>query len=379
MTGRGAVSAFSKRCEWTGAAADDREKWLISRRSGVGGSDVPAIMAADDFKSELAVYVEKVSDDPPSDEENEVADWGRLFEPVILQRFADKTARRVVRGGKLLRSLTAPHHLVTLDGVQWAKAPPGCKGPGIVEVKTTGYGSDYAVEDPDDPTSAVPVRVMLQLQWALWVTGAEWGTVVWLPFPERRLQWVDMTASRELQEVAIVPAVDKFWRRVQRRLPPPPDGSESSALALRRLYPGQTDETIRVRGSLACELTEEYLRNRASLEVLKDRQGTIKNLLAATMRESRVALLDDGRYWSSAAYRPRENRCKLCKGVTSTVGGYRTYQPREPRKKPFLNIVDERPLAALASDALEKLLAESLVGAEPAQNDESTGEEGAAE
>lgn len=377
MTGRGAVSAFAQHCEWTGASADDRENWLLARRAGVGGSDVPAIMEVDDFRSELAVYVDKVSSNPPLEEESEVADWGRIFEPLILRRFAQKTGRRVVRGGKLLRSRRASHHLVTLDGVQFSKPPPGCKGPGVVEVKTTGYGDAYAQEDPNDPASALPVRVMLQLQWALYVTGAEWGTVVWLPFPERIMHWVDMAAHRDLQEQAIAPAVDKFWRRVKRRLPPPPDGSESSALALRRLYPGETDEAIVVRGQLARELTDEYQLNKANLELLKNRQGIIRNLFAATLRESKYAILDDGRFWRSAAYREREARCKLCMGVTHTVKPYRTYQPCDPRKKPFHNIVGERALASgSGDDALMKQLAESIVGDALPENE---GSEGAAE
>src|SRR5690349_10135045 len=160
--GRGAVSAFATHCEWTGASADNRENWLISRRQGVGGSDVAAIMGVDDFKSELAVYVEKTSTDAPTDDEHEVALWGRLLEPLILRQYAERTGRRVVRGGKLMRSLGAEHHLITLDGVITNKPPPGCKGPGVAEVKTTGFARDYAVDDEqyepaDEARSRLPV------------------------------------------------------------------------------------------------------------------------------------------------------------------------------------------------------------------------------
>jgi putative phage-type endonuclease len=195
MAGRGAVSAFADHCEWTGARADNRENWLISRRAGVGGSDVAAIMGATEFNSALAVYVEKISQDPPDDESSEIADWGRDFEPLILRRYAQRSGRKVVRGGKLMRSKTAPHHLITLDGVQTSRPPAGCKGPGVAEVKTTGYGERYH-ED-------LPVEVQIQIQWELFVTGAQWATCIWLPFPERRMQWVDVVPHRAFQEVLV--------------------------------------------------------------------------------------------------------------------------------------------------------------------------------
>jgi putative phage-type endonuclease len=370
MAGRGAVTAFGDHCEWTGASADNRENWLISRRAGVGGSDAAAIMGVNEYASELAVYVEKISDAPPDDSSSEMADWGRIFEPAILKEYARRSKRRVVRGGKLMRSKRAAHHLVTLDGVQLTRPPPGVRGAGVAEVKTTGYGNRY---DAD-----LPVEVQVQIQWELWVTGAEWATCIWLPFPERRLQWLDVMPHRAFQEV-LAERVDNFWQRVQRREPPDPDGSESSALALRRLYPGETDETIRIPGKTVCALADEYERNKAAMEMLKLRQGLIRNTLAATIRESKYALLDDGRYWGTAFYKPRTNDCRHCGQVLSTVDAYRTYTLRDPRKKPFLNIAGTRELvAALDDEQLTKQLSESMVGTAPAEN-ETSSEIGAAE
>jgi putative phage-type endonuclease len=374
--GRSALRAFDAHCEWTGASADDRENWLMARRAGIGGSDAAAIMGVDEWRSELAVYVDKTADGAPTEEESEIADWGRIFEPVILKRFAEKTGRRIVRGGRLMRSKRAPHHLITLDGVQLSKPPVGCRGPGIAEVKTTGYGDAYA-ED-------LPVRVQVQIQWQLFVTGAEWATCIWLPFPERKMQWLDVLPHREFQQV-LAERIDAFWQRVQTRTPPAPDGSESSMLALRRLYPHENGDAIRVRGELPCALADEYERNKAALELLQNRQGLIKNMLAATMRESKYALLDDGRYWGSAFYRDRETRCRHCSEVLAKIGSYRTYTlrdaPKDAKKaaKKF-RVVDERQLVENIGidEELAKQLSESLVGAPPASNDEAA-DVGAAE
>lgn len=372
MAGRGAVTAFGDHCEWTGASADNRENWLISRRQGIGGSDVAAILGADEWRSELAVYVDKIEAGAPDEGSSEVADWGRIFEPAILKRYAEKSGRRVVRGGKLMRSKNAPHHLATLDGVQFTRPPAGCRGPGVAEVKTTGFGSAYASDDPEESGPRLPIRVQIQIQWELYVTGAEWATGIWLPFPERRMQWLDVVANREFHELVLVPAVDAFWDRVRRRLPPDPDGSESSKLALRRLFPGENDEVIRILGQAVCDLSTEYERNKAVLKLINNRQGIIRNTLAATLRESKYALLDDGRYWATAFYKERENRCRHCSEVLSTTGSYRTYQVRDPRKKPFKNIIGVRELEGqlvAAETDLAKQLTESIVGTPQPENE----------
>jgi predicted phage-related endonuclease len=317
-------------------------------------------MGVSPYKSALALYVEKISEAPPDEASTEVADWGRIFEPAILKEYARRSNRRVVRGGKLLRSRRAAHHLVTLDGVQLSRPPAWAKGPGVAEVKTTGFGARY---DED-----LPVEVQIQIQWELAVTGAAWASCIWLPFPERRMQWVDVAPHPAFQAV-LAERVDNFWERVKTRSPPDPDGSESSALALRALYPDDTDEVIRIIG--ATGVADEYERNKAAIKVLSERQGLIKNTLAATIRNAKYALLDDGRYWGTAYYRPRENRCKLCQGVTSSVDAYRTYTLREPRKKPFHAITESRQMIAeLDAGELTKQISESLVGAAPAANDE---------
>jgi hypothetical protein len=175
-------------------------------------------------------------------------------------------------------------------------------------------------------------------------------------------------------------AVDDFWSRVKRRAPPDPDGSESSLLALRALFPNENLETIRITGKTAVELAEEYERVRAMIAVLETKVGLIKNAFVSTMRESKYALLDDGRYWASASYKARTNNCKHCGGVLSNVEPYRTYQLREPRAvkgKPLPTIVAVRELpASLTAEAdalLSRQMSESMVGTAEPSNDDNRG------
>jgi putative phage-type endonuclease len=344
-----AKNHFEGACIDTGVSSRERTSWLIARRAGIGGSDAATIMGANPFSSELALYVDKTSDDPqPKDDAGEPAQWGNIFEPAIIREYNARSKRRVVTGGRILQSRKAPHYLVTLDGVQLRRAPAFArgKGPGVAEIKTTGYGERYE-ED-------IPVEVQIQCQWEMFVTGAAWATCVWLPFPERKLQWRDIEPHPEFQAL-LAERVDAFWQRVVKRNPPDPDGSAASKLAIRRMFPEDNGEVIRLLG--AVDAADEYERCAAAIKLLQSRQAEIKNMLAYTIGEAKYAVLDDGRYFGSATYKAREVKCPECDHLLSQREGYRTHTLRKPKKKPFQVFDGERMLQMPPAndDLLEQL------------------------
>lgn len=340
---------FEAACIDTGIRSRSRVEWLKARRLGIGGSDVATILGVNPYESPLSLWVEKTATEEPDETSAEVALWGTLFEPAIVKEYSHRTGRRVVSGGALLQSKNSPHHRVTLDGIQTRRIPSWAKGPGVAECKMTGLSERYE-ED-------LPPEVQVQIQWELYVTGATWGTCLWLPVPERKLQWVDVEPHLPFQEM-MVERVDEFWQRVRSNSPPDPDGSHASTLALRKMYPDHNDEVIRITG--AASICDEYERNKAAIKLLENRQGEIKNALASTIRDAQYAVLDDGRYVGTATYKPLEKRCQHCSEVISRRDGYRTYTLRQPRKKPFPEAVASRELRLPDSDDLVAQLEESI-------------------
>lgn len=76
----------------------NREEFLRIRRTGIGGSDVGAILGVDGWRTPLDVFLEKCS--PPPDEpeeENEPCLWGRLMEPVVIKEYERRTNRRTIQ------------------------------------------------------------------------------------------------------------------------------------------------------------------------------------------------------------------------------------------------------------------------------------------
>lgn len=340
---------FSETCEHTGVTVEDRDGWLKARKGGIGGSDVAAVLGLSPYKSALELYADKLSVLPASSEEAEYLQWGRLFEPVILAEYARRTGRAVFAGGEILRSRAHPFLLVTLDGVQIDDRHAWGAGPGTVEVKTalqlTTTPGDRSYE------KEIPVAVQLQKQHELLVTGANWGTVVWLPFPERRLQWRDCPIHQGSRD-AIIEACAEFWHMVEHRSPPPPDGTKSSKRALEALFPGCEEASVLLKdGGTHADLHEHLSDQIKRLTALKDQ---LTNRVLATMRTSKYLLTGDGRYWSRSLIGPAS--------IAYEREAYTSVTLRPPRKKMFPMPHATLELVGDTGDDLAPLLAASLGG-----------------
>jgi len=344
------VNPFESHCTATGINSTDRAAWLAARRTGLGGSDVAAILHLHPYKSALEVYADKVGASAPDADAGEIALWGHILEGPILAEFARRTKRTVLASGELFKSKARRSLIVTPDGIQLDCAPRWAVGPGTAEVKTTGYGAQWHEE--------IPAYVQVQKQHEMLVTGATWGSLIWLPLPERKLQWFDVAPHREFQAM-LAEKCSEFWLRVIERRPPDPDGSESARRALHALHPELDDQTIELDQD-AEAVADEAERIAAAIAALEERKKLISNRVIATLGSEKVALLSSGRYWNSWTCEPRETKCPSCDAVTGTTAGFRAVRLMQPRKKPHPLPVERRSLATPASAEIAKLLEASL-------------------
>lgn len=221
----------------------DRDVWLVARKNGIGASDVPIILGATSYGSALEVYAQKCGDepDPEAIEETEPMLWGKLLEPAI----RDEVARRagvapvkVVPQYTILRSISYPWLFCTPDGLTEAGEP--------VEVKAIGYGYDE-----EEWETGIPEKWQMQCQSQMIVTGAPrclFGALIF----GQRLVWEWITADTTLQN-RIVYTTRQLWERIQRRDPPPSDGSDSARRVTRLManvreavteLPGELGDTV---------------------------------------------------------------------------------------------------------------------------------------
>lgn len=194
--------------------APDRTQWLAERRTGIGGSDIAAILGLSKWRTPLQVYQEKRGEIGGQDD-NAAMRWGRYLEPVVRQAYADETGREVRAAPDMLRHPRHAFLLANLDGFVSADQP-GTRIARIFEAKTARSADGWGEVGSDE----IPQPYLLQVQHYMGVTGFGVADVAVL-IGGSDFRIYEVPADPELQEMIVDAAAD-FWSRVQRGDPPEP-------------------------------------------------------------------------------------------------------------------------------------------------------------
>lgn len=189
--------------------APDREAWLAQRSTGIGGSDVAAVLGLSKWRTPLQVYQEKRGELGPSPD-NEAMRWGRYLEPAVRQAYADQTGNEVMIPAAMLRHPRHDFMVANIDGFVQDRAGR------IFEAKTARTAEGWGEPGSDQ----IPQAYLLQVQHYMEVTALPVADVaVLIGGADFRVYTVE--ADHELQEM-LIDAEAEFWQRVQRGDPPEP-------------------------------------------------------------------------------------------------------------------------------------------------------------
>lgn len=205
----------------------EREQWLEVRKQGIGSSDAAAAVGLCPYKSQLELWMEKTGRTVRSEEPGQDSPmyWGTLLEPLVAVAYTERTERKVRRVNAVLQHPTYSFMLANID-----REVVGVPDVQILECKTAGEFGSRLWRD------GVPEYVQLQVQHQLAVTGKQAADVAVLLCGQKlevhRIEWDEEVISR------LIVLEARFWEHVTQDTPPPADGSESAARALRSLYTG---------------------------------------------------------------------------------------------------------------------------------------------
>ena len=212
--------------------ATERESWLKERKSGIGGSDAPAVCGVSPWKSPLAVYLDKLDRLPESPPTLQM-ELGLLLEPAIATLYEQRTGFRLEKTEKpITRHPSIPWAFASLDYRAAIDRRP-------VEVKTTHERNRGQWGEPG--SDEIPDHYLIQVTHEMECAEADvadvpclFGLSEFAVFTVRRSE----SLARRVLEIEA-----EFWDRVQRQEPPeptwgdlqtskllnylnPPDGSE---------------------------------------------------------------------------------------------------------------------------------------------------------
>jgi putative phage-type endonuclease len=222
----------------------DMSQFHAERLSGLGGSDIGAILGLNPWRTPYQVWEEKVGKADPFTG-NLQTRFGSYAEEFVAREYCQVTGRQVQRFNGLLRHPEAPlighiDRLVIPEGAKRASHKSEIRTDLGLEAKTasafaTGRGSEWG----ESGTDQIPESYLVQITAYQALTGCpRWDLAVLFGNTEFRIY--HLTRDLEL-EALILDEASRFWTdHVLARVPPTP-GSEAEA---RHRWPRHSDGNI---------------------------------------------------------------------------------------------------------------------------------------
>lgn len=286
--------------------SQERLDWLKGRQTGIGGSDVAAIIGLSRYKSPLDVYNSKVQ--PVTEEQSPAAYWGTQLEDIVAKEFQSRTGMKVQRVTQQLskdgwmlanidRAVVNPSISGTVrvqDEAKQAETGRMLTTDAILECKTA---SSYIADQWGDSQEAeivsgnivtehkIPIYYETQVQWYMGVTGASRCYVaVLLGGQDFRIYAVnrDDDVIKALQDQC-----RKFWfEHVKTETPPEPRTKEEVV----QLFTKDNGEMVEADNAVAADIGE--LRSLdARIKELKAEQDVIKDRVCAALGDRQGFLI----------------------------------------------------------------------------------------
>lgn len=218
-----------------------RADWLALRKSGIGGSDIAAIIGLNRFRGPYDVYMDKTTEADTAEETNEAIHFGILLEDIVAKEFTQRTGMKVQRINATLKNG------ICIANIDRTIISPAISGnvrfkdgalttDALLECKTAGFHSawrwgpsqeDLIIKGLPVPHAEMPVEYLAQIQWYMGITYCKTAYVaVLIGGQDYRIYRVDR--DEEIIQ-SLYEAADEFWQHVQKGQPPEPKTAEEAA------------------------------------------------------------------------------------------------------------------------------------------------------
>lgn len=267
--------------------AMEREDWLEIRRTGIGSSDAAAAIGLNPYQSQLELWMQKTGKSnllpaiDPNDDTSPMF-WGTMLEPIVAAHYTKRTGNKVRRVNAVLQHSEHPWMLANVD-----REVVGSSEVQILECKTAGIHGARLWRD------GVPEYVQLQVMHQLAVTGHRAADVaVLVGGQELRIFRIERDEALIAQLITLE---KQFWDMVQQGIAPTGDGSDSSDLALRCLFPSDAGTQVDLSDDQELNATfEELLQVRIDLDAAQKHEARLRQLIQMYMGEASKALFASG-------------------------------------------------------------------------------------
>lgn len=267
-------------------ASATRQEWEATRRAGIGGSDVAAILGLDRYKSPRHVYEAKHG--RPDDVTSESAEIGTEIEDFIAYLFSKRSGVKVGSPPGTLVHVERPWMRVNVDRYTYDDYG---NVTGLLECKNR---SEFQADDWED---GVPDSPAIQTHWGMAVGGWDHGYVAAL-VGGNKLRWHRLERDEELIGYLVDHCGRWFERHVVEGFPPPADGLEATTDLLAKLWSVKAETVAEVDLAKAKELRARRADLKARAEALAEEQRAVENEMRLLNADCEVAKAGGKVAWS---------------------------------------------------------------------------------
>jgi putative phage-type endonuclease len=267
---------------------DDRGRWLAERGTGIGASDIAAVLGISPWDSPFSYYWRRqLATDV---EVNEAMEWGLRHERTIAEKFVEQHPEFVVQPGGLYRHPEHRWMLATPDGLITAVA--GTDPVAVMQIKTTHSWEGWGAPG----TGQIPTHYAAQVQQEMTVMGVRRA---WLPvlaggnsYREYVVDWDPADAD------TITAAGTDFMARLEAGTPPDVDGAVATTTALKQLHSTVVDDVV----TIPLNLADQYWTRR---QLAADAQAALaeaENRIRALLGDYKTAVAGGQRVAQRSVY-----------------------------------------------------------------------------
>lgn len=213
------------------------EKWLELRTTGIGGSDVGAIMGMNKYASPLTIYLSKKNVE--GFKGNAATEWGHILEDPIRKKAAEELGIEIISVPGMYTSNDIPYMNANIDGLCHAEnqvtiGGETIEGLGGFEIKTSSRGEGFSEDE-------IPDSYYCQVQHYMAVTNLSWFILTAFFMNTKRVRHYVIRRNDEFIYGKIIPAEKDFWENyVLANQAPEPLGLDSEEEYVKNLPIAET-------------------------------------------------------------------------------------------------------------------------------------------
>ena len=202
-------------------AYSNREEWLSGRTASIGASEAAAAIGLSPFETQHELWERKTGQRESKDlSGNAAVEYGNRLEPCLRSMFQAEHPELTVEYHQfdVLYQSERPWMTATLDGELTDEQ--GRKG--ILEIKTSSIGKKAQWDAWRD---AIPMHYLSQVCQQLYVTGWDYAYLYAKLLKlngDSELRTYRIERGEHEEDIRwLVSEIDKFWKLVETRTPPP--------------------------------------------------------------------------------------------------------------------------------------------------------------